>query len=318
MKRCAGKTLGKKHKQMRTGCPREDLTVEGCILYPSSNIMAELIRHREKQLTQKFVDPMGEARLTPLFKLRTNMYTTIRRRLSKRFRIRRKYTQGKGAKIDWLTEPKNQCISRSMHAKCLSTLYNCCKYGILHWPDTDDELDPEDTDDELLENLYEAGHSDNPEHYVHIMPDPAIWDPFMAKLKKRPRQVQSTVFCVQMDHTSQWQCASPASKIEAIKSTMHDQEKLLHLLKTLGLILPSQFSAVTQEELDGLLSTLQLANTPPASTRASKKKKRTWALLPDLASGAISCTMWNVAKPLLLKKLNSKTSKQQTPQKHGL
>ena len=32
-------------------------------------------------------------------------------------RIRRIYTQGKGAKIDWLTEPKNQRITRSMRAK---------------------------------------------------------------------------------------------------------------------------------------------------------------------------------------------------------
>ena len=218
--------------------------------------MAELKHHRETQLTQKYVDPKGEAWLTPIFKLRTNMYTAIRWHLSKCFRIRHIYTQGKGAKIDWLTEPKNQRITRSMHAKCLSTLYNCCKYGVLHWLDTDDELDSEDTDNKLLETLYEAGHSDNPEHYAHIMPDPAIWDPFMAKLKKRPRQVQSTVFRLQMDHISQWQCASPASKIEAIKSATHDQEKLQHILKTLGLIPQSQCSAVSHDELESLLSTL--------------------------------------------------------------
>ena len=71
-----------------------------------------------------------------------------------------------------------------MRAKCLLMLYNCCKYGVLHWPDTDDEFDPEDTDEELLEQLNEAGHSDNPEHYAHIMPEPTIWEPFMAKLQK--------------------------------------------------------------------------------------------------------------------------------------
>ena len=265
--------------------PGEDLAAEGYVLYPSPKVVAELKQHRDTQLTQKYVDPKGEARLIPIVKLRTNMYTAIRRRLSKRFRIRRIYTQGKGAKIDWLTEPKNQRIMRSMRAKCLSTLYNCCKYGVLHWPDTDNELDPEDTDDELLENLYEAGHSDNPEHYAHIMPDPAIWDPCMAKLKKCPRQVQSTVFWLQMDHTSQWQCASPIAKIETIKAAMHDQDKLLYILKMLGLIPPTQCAAISHDELESLLSSLHLSNKPATSTRASKKKKRTWALLPDLAPG---------------------------------
>ena len=286
LKRRVGRSLGKMHKQTRTAHAGEDITAEGHTLYPSPHIMSALIQQREQIRTQKFVDIMGEARLTPLIKLRTNMYTAIRRRLSKRFRIRRIYTQGKGAKVDWITAPKNQRITRSMRAKCLSTLYNCCKYGVLHWPDTDNELDPEDTDDELLENLYEAGHSDNPEHYAHVMPDPVTWEPFMAQLKKRPRQVQSTVFRVQMDYTSQWRCASPASKMEAIKTARNDQDKLLHLLRALGLIPESRVAAVSQEELDDLLSTLRTSNNPPASTRASKKHKRKWVLLPDLAAGA--------------------------------
>ena len=252
---------------------------------------------------------MGKARLMPLIKLRTNMYTAIRRCLSKHFRIRRIYTQGKAAKVDWITAPKNQRITRSMRAKCLSTLYNCCKYGVLHWPDTDNELDPEDTDDELLEDLYKAGHSDNPEHYAHVMPDPVTWDPFMAQLKKRPRQVQSTVFRIQMDYTSQWQCASPASKIEAIKAAMHNQEKLLHLLRTLGLIPNTQLTAVTQDELDGLLSTLSMANNPPASTRASKKKKRTWALLPDLAAGAKKSRHEECRKTIIAEKAKQQKTK---------
>ena len=87
-----------------------------------------------------------------------------------------------------------------MRAKCLSTLYNCCKYGVLHWPDTDDEYDPEDTDDELLKQLNEAGHSDNPDDYAHIMPELKVWEPFMAALKKILQQSQSTTFRIQMDH----------------------------------------------------------------------------------------------------------------------
>ena len=50
----------------------------------------------------------------------------------------------------------------------------------------DNEFDLEDTDDEVLEELNEAGHSNNPEHYAHIFAEPTIWEPFMAKLKKRP------------------------------------------------------------------------------------------------------------------------------------
>ena len=142
---------GKRHKQTCTAHPGEDVVTEGVILYPSPAIIEELKKLKETQFTQKYVDPNGEERRLPIIKLKSNMYTAIHRHLSKRFRIRRIYTQGQGTKIDWIAVPKNQRITHSMRAKCLSTLYNCCKYGVLHWPDTDDEFDPEDTDDELLE-----------------------------------------------------------------------------------------------------------------------------------------------------------------------
>ena len=210
------------------------------------------------------------------------MYTAIHWRLSKRFRIHCIYTQGHGSKIDWITEPKKQRIMRSMRVKCLSTLYNCCKYGVLHWPETDDEFDPEDTDDELLESLYEAGHSDNPEHYAHIMPEPAIWEPFMAKLKKCPHQIQSIVFHLQMDQKSQWECWSLSTKIEILKATLHDHEKLLQLLKSLVLIPQDHHTEIRHNQLDSIISTFQTAVKPTPSTRASNKKKCKWALLPDL------------------------------------
>ena len=174
----------KRHKQTRTAHLGEDIISEGRIRYPSPSVIEELRKMKEKQLTQKYVDPNGEERKLPMIKLKSNMYTAIRRRLSKRFQIRRIYTQGQGTKVDWIAEPKNQRITRSMRAKCLSTLYNCCKYGVLHWPDTDNEFDSEDTDKEELERLIEAGHSDNPVNYAHIMPELTIWQPFMAKLKK--------------------------------------------------------------------------------------------------------------------------------------
>ena len=140
----------KMHKHTRTALPGEDLATEGAIMYPSTGIM-NLIRENQKtQFTQKYVDPTGEVRLIPLVKLKINMYAAIRRHLSKRYRICQNYAQGCDAKKYWIAEPKCQQITRSMRAKCLSTLYNCCKYGILHWPDTDNEYNPEDTDEELL------------------------------------------------------------------------------------------------------------------------------------------------------------------------
>ena len=175
---------GRRHKQTQTARPGEDVISEGLIMYPSPKVIDKLKKMRETQFMQKYMDPNGEARLIPIIKLCTYMYTAIRHHLSKRFRICRIYTQGKGAQVDWIAEPKNQRITRSMRAKCLSTLYNCCKYGVLHWPDTDDEFYPEDTDEELLEKLNEAGHSDNPEHYAHIMSEPTTWEPFMGKLEK--------------------------------------------------------------------------------------------------------------------------------------
>ena len=223
---------------------------------------------------QKYMDPNGQARLIPIIKLHTSMYAAIQHCLSKRFRIHRIYTQGKGAKVDWIAKPKNQRITCSMRAKCLLTLYNCCKYGVLHWPDTDDEFDPEDTDEELLEKLNEAGHSDNPEHYAHIMPEPTTWEPFMAKLKKRPHQTQSTIFRLQMDQKSQLECASTTSKIQTLKVAMHNQGKLLHILKSLALIPHNHHSKIRHDQLDDIISTLQMSGklaTP--TTRASNKRK---------------------------------------------
>ena len=276
---------GRRHKQTRTARPGEDVVSEGLIMYPSPKVINKLKKMRETQFMQKYIDPKGEARLTPIVKLRTNMYVAIRHRLSKRLRIRCIYTQGKGAKVDWIAEPKTQRITHSMRAKCLSTLYNCCKYGVLHWPDTDDEFDPEDTDEELLENLNEAGHSDNPEHYAHIMPEPTIWEPFMAKLKKQPHQTQSTIFRLQMDQKSPWECASTTSKIQTLKAALHDQGKLLHILKSLDIIPHDHHSEIRHDELEDIISTLQTSGKPTPSTRASKKKERVWALLPDLALG---------------------------------
>ena len=285
LKRAHGQKFskGKQHKQMWTSQPGKDIMTEGMIMYPSPSIVDEIKKMKDTHVTQKYVDPNGEARRLPIIKLKSNMYIVICRRLSKRFRIHQIYTQGQGTKVDWIAIPKNQRITRSMRVKCLSTLYNCCKYGVLHWPDMGDEFDLEDTDEELLEELNEAGHSDNPEHYSHIFPEPTIWEPFIAKLKKHPRQSQSTLFRIQMHQKSQWECASTSSKIETLRAAMQDQDKLLTILKSLGII-SSQSTEIWHDQLEDIISTMQEpGKTPQPSTRASKKKKWVWALLPDLA-----------------------------------
>ena len=165
-----------------------------------------------------------------------------------------------------------------MRAKCLSTLYNCCKYGILHWPDTDDEYDP----DELLEELQEAGHSDNPEDYSDIMPEPAIWKPFMLALKKRPKQSQSKTFRLQMDHKIQWECATTSATIQTIKAAMNDQEKLLSILKSMSIIPQDHTSVVYSDQINQIISTLKIPGVTTAKSTRASKKKRVWALLPDL------------------------------------
>ena len=130
-----------------------------------------------------------------------------------------------------MAELKNQRITRSMRAKCLSPLYKCCKYGVLHWLDTDDEYDPEDTDDELLEQIEQEGQSDNPDNYAHIMPEPKTWEPFMESLEKRPKQSESKTFKIQMDHGTHWFCAMATAKITAIKAALTDQDTLINVLK---------------------------------------------------------------------------------------
>ena len=104
-------SIGKLHKQTQTAHPGEDVTAEGSIIYPSPVVMNKIMEKKDQQFTQKYVDPSGEARIIPIMKLHSNMHATIRRHLSKRYRICRVYTQGKGAKVDWLAKPKNQRIT---------------------------------------------------------------------------------------------------------------------------------------------------------------------------------------------------------------
>ena len=75
------------HKQTRTALPGEDCAADGSILYTSATVINAIREKQEKQFTQKYVDPTGEAQLLPIIKLKNNMYYAIRRRLSKRHHI---------------------------------------------------------------------------------------------------------------------------------------------------------------------------------------------------------------------------------------
>ena len=69
------------------------------------------------------------------------------------------------------------------------------------------------------------------------------------------------------------------------KAAVHDQGKLLHILKTLNLVPNDHCSEIKHDELDNIISTLQTSGKPTPSTRASNKRKQVWSLLPDLALG---------------------------------
>ena len=105
---------GKCHKQTRTSRPGEDIFAEGVHMYPSQSIIDDITRSKDAHVTQKYIDPNGESRWLLLVKLKLNMYAAICRRLSKRFQIRRLYTQGHGSKVDWIAILKNQRSTRSM------------------------------------------------------------------------------------------------------------------------------------------------------------------------------------------------------------
>ena len=89
-----------------------------------------------------------------------------------------------------------------------------------------------------------------------------------------------------MDYQSQLECARTSSKIQTIKAAMTDQDKLLHILKSMALIPKNHYSEIHHDQLEDIISTLKTPGKPSApSTRASKKKEREWALLPNLALG---------------------------------
>ena len=67
---------------------------------------------------------------------------------------------------------------------------------------------------------------------------------------------------------------------------MKDQDKLLHILKSMALIPKNHYSEICHDQLEDIISTFKTPGKLSApSTKASKKKERVWALLPDLALG---------------------------------
>ena len=153
---------------------------------PSRDCWKWVLEKRRKHNTAKYIDPMGEVHLDGMDKLRLSLRTAIRKRLSRRFRMHRAYSQGN--RQEWITEPKNPRFTKSMKIKVNVTYYNCCKHRLDEFPRSDSELDSEDTDVELLDELERAGHLHDFKMYRTIYPVKQIWQPFLKSLKKKPKR----------------------------------------------------------------------------------------------------------------------------------
>ena len=63
---------------------------------------------------------------------------------------------------------------------------------------------------------------------------------------------------------------------------MNDQEKLLSILKSMSIIPQDHTSVVRYDQIDQIISTLKTPGVATAKSTRASKKKRVWALLPDL------------------------------------
>ena len=235
------------HKQTRMVIKFEDPEAEGEIRLPSKGCWKKILEKRRKRNTAMYIDPMGEKRLDGMDKLRLNLRTAIRKRLSRRFQMHRAYSQGN--KEEWIAEPKNPRFTNSMKIKVNMTYYNCCKYGLEEFPKSDTELDSENTDVELLDELEKAGHSHDFKMYRTIYHLKEIWEPFLKSLKKKPKRQNAKIMEMRYNWKQQIKCVSRASKIKMVQEAAADEDKLLELLSVLGK-LPNNFTGrVTPDDV---------------------------------------------------------------------
>ena len=265
------------HRKTRTLLPGEKIDAFGRILMPSNNVVQELAAIRNMQTTEKYVDENGEARKSRVVKLKNNMLQGIRKRYSRRFRFYRTFqTSGKRNKLFWVVPPRQAVYTRSTRARVYQTYYNCVKYGPAHWPETDDELDGETTDEEELTKIEMEGFSDHPSDYVMIKPDPAVWDPFMANLKHKPRIHSSKVLKCYLDVKGQLDCAN-----RVLKKSMA-QELLEACQQRQRDVIAGEPAAVEEPISNSEINLLvdSLRPTKIKKTKRAKHKKRVPPLPP--------------------------------------
>ena len=249
-------TKSTQHKQVRTRLKGEDPHIWGRKIKVSKDVLQKIARKRRKRITKKYVDPMGEERIDPLDKLRDRVYGGIHKKLSKHHRIRRTYTSASNKK-DWICEPSAPRKTRSTSIKVNSTFYNCCKYGIEEWPETDHEMDSENTDIELLEELEEQGHSHDFRDYRTVYPILEVWTPFLdAKKNFRPPDSQAKAIQIKGNFSGQLACASKSEKIDIIQKAANDNKKLCTVLKVLKAVPESFHGKVPETKIKQIVKQL--------------------------------------------------------------
>ena len=192
--------------------------------------------------------------------------------------MRRKYTSSSN-KTEWIAVPHCPCLTRSQRIKIHSVYYNCCKHGTQSFPETDSELDDQITDTEILEELEKEGHYDNPKDYHAIYPLPEVWEPFLDKLRVRPKNSQSKAWAMRYDRSKQLLACSTSDKIKFVREAAQREEDLLQTLQDTG-ILPQQFKGrVNKQNLEKILDTFKKSS---GKTSRATRKKRKWPLLDDL------------------------------------
>ena len=285
------------HRQTRMVLKFEDPKVEGVLMPPSKECWKRVLERRRKLNTAKYINPMGESLLDGMDKLRLSLRMAIRKRLSRRFRMHRAYSQGN--RQEWIAEPKNPRFPKSMKIKVNVTYYNCCKHGLDEFPRGDTELDSEDTDVDLLDELERAGHSYDFKMYRTIYPVRQVWQPFLKSLKKKPKQQNAKITEMRYNWQQQIKCVSRASKIRMVQEAAADENRLIELLSVLGELPKNFVGRVTPDDVRIITATMSSDKAEP--TTLSSGKDRKYPLLPDLG-----CRIMKYGKKQSRKKLSKK------------
>lgn len=272
-----------KHAQVRCDFRNMGNSDEGRIMFPSNKVLTEIAEKKIQQGIMDRYDLMGESVMEAKNQLRTKIQKAIRYRLSMRHRIHRCYRAGKSkAKKRWVVKPSYPGYNRSMHALVLSTFYNCCKKGMHHFPQPSKELDPLDTDDEVLEKLQKQGHTYKTQCYQSVDPDPDVWLPFLKSLGTKRSQAETMSFQVHKDVGSQFICGNTEKGrriLQDIKELHHDKAALKKRLERRKVQPEAIQVLLSQYDLAAILAKVSNART---HERHHKPETEQYQLLPDL------------------------------------